>query len=744
MLRLLKKSWWAILLAVGLQSASGFALLGIREAYQVDSLTYLLGFSDQAKNIDQGFRWSVPTNYYTFDPTFVSYFGSNGMWSVEQGIAVLNALTNVSSYSAGLEEFPLEEIRVNMTAQALGLFDIKSTTLEMMLENLGLGDPERFAWTLRSRTLLPGAQCPNFLYGVIQRNFDPITAAPSSYVNGNLYSYVIVEGCPTVDRGDAFEITVDRSSALGSAVATPKFMFGDESYWGYYHTGLTRDDMGGLRWLYRTNNLIASQAGPNTLTYSTNSTTPQLLFTSNLTMLANQALTNNAGALQALYPNLVILSTTNMFTNIWTTNYTAYFTNYALDPVGTLPHIAFGTNYDFSIQTYYYHVFGNLFSITNQPGGYTAVPIVTLGAQTGKRYITVMTTSVTNKPFSPVGTVVTNTSFKTYLTNGILGEYFISPTNSCAINILALQASLTNRYTNVLVSATNTPVITNPNLPAGNTNQFTFDQSLIEYSTNHAFVISPVVCETNSVAVRQGIEKVSYVRRDYDSLLNRFFFPVTNYYTLYAVTNNQIVPQKVQRVVTQPDFLFDADDLTTVGAPFIHVTVSRQSPNFVVATNASFGGGLTGPGTIEPTVNFTFNKVGPLYLNFGPGSEVDKQLTYLWGSYDGTTNAPTVYPIGTSIFDVENMALLTVANTTLAVGAVNSTYGEQLRVLGGTPPYVWALRDDSAGLPPGLSLQADGSITGTPTQDGVYDFVVRLTDAGARYVDRAFTLQINP
>ncbi len=85
MLRLLKKSWWAILLAVGLQSASGFALLGIREAYQVDSLTYLLGFSDQAKNIDQGFRWSVPTNYYTFDPTFVSYFGSNGMWSVEQG-----------------------------------------------------------------------------------------------------------------------------------------------------------------------------------------------------------------------------------------------------------------------------------------------------------------------------------------------------------------------------------------------------------------------------------------------------------------------------------------------------------------------------------------------------------------------------------------------------------------------------------------------------------------------------------
>ncbi len=750
MLRLLKKSWWAILLAVGVQSASGFTLLGLREPYQVLSLSYIGDFSDQPKNFDQGFRWTIPTAYYTFDATFMSYFGSNGVWSVEQGIGILNALTNVSSYSPGLDEFPTESIRVNWTAQALGLFDLKSTTLEVLLEELGLGDPERFAWTLRSRYLPGGAQCPNYLYAVIQRNFDPITIAPSPYVNGNLFSYVIVDGCPTVDQGDALEFPVDPTAVVASAVASGKFMFADSFYWGYYYTGLTRDDVGGLRWLYRTNNLITSQAGGTTITFTTNNTAPQLLFTSNLTLFAAQALTNAAGPLQTLYPDLVILSTSNTFANVWTTNQIPYFTNYPMDPVGTAPHVAFSYTRTLTIQPLYFHTFGNLYTVTNVAGGYQAVPVGSLPAQNGKRIVTLATTTTTNAPYSPIvsgtnGTIsiLTNTTFKTYATNGVVGEYFIVPTNACAVNILGLQASFTNQTTNILFNATNNITNPDPNNPIS-TNVFFFEQYMVNYSTNHAFVVAPVNCDSNSVALRQGIEKVTFVRRDYDSLLNRFFYPITNIYTLYAYTNNQIIPQRVQRIVTAPDILFDADDITTVGAPLIHTTVSRQVPNFTVATNAVVAGALLGPGTIEPSATFTFNKVGPLYINLGPGSEVDKQLTYIWGSYDGTTNAPRVYPIGTSVYDLENMVLINITNPSLAAGTVGAPYSQQMNGLGGTPPYTWSLRSDSPGLPVGLTLSSSGALTGTPTQAGVYDFVVRLTDAGARYVDRPYTLTINP
>ncbi|MHA2644844.1 MAG: putative Ig domain-containing protein, partial [bacterium JZ-2024 1] len=42
------------------------------------------------------------------------------------------------------------------------------------------------------------------------------------------------------------------------------------------------------------------------------------------------------------------------------------------------------------------------------------------------------------------------------------------------------------------------------------------------------------------------------------------------------------------------------------------------------------------------------------------------------------------------------------------------------------PPYIWAF--ESGYFPPGLTLNADGTITGTPTASGFFDFLVRVTD----------------
>lgn len=746
MLRLLKNTWWVILLAAGTQTAPGFAMLGIREPYQVNALGYIGDYSFQPKNIGEEFRWTIPKVYYTYDESFLRYFDTNGVIAVDSAIQILNDLPKASALT-NLDEYPLYSMRVNFTAQAMRLFDLKSAALEMMVERLGLADPQEFTWTLRHRS--SPSSCPVYLYAVIKRNFDPDTLMPSSYVNGNLYSYEILEFCPAVDQAIAEEYLVDPTSIWQSAVASTKIMVAMQAYWGYYYTGLTRDDVGGLRYLYKPSNAFISAAGANTYTYATNYATQQLVVTSNMTQFAWQALTNPAPALQTLYPDLVILLTTNTFTNIYLTNYTAYFTNLPWDPVGASPSIRWQTNVELTVQSTYSHTFGNLYTVTNSAGTWLPVPVYNIENFTNRQFVTLEITTVTNKPFAPAGIVQTNTTRRTYATNMIAGDFFILPTNACSVNILGLQASMPHQYTNFFLSLTNAAADTNN---AGWTNLFLYTEQEMIWWTNRAFVINPVVCDTNSVANRQGIDKVTFLRRDYDSLVNRFFYPITNVYFLTAITNWGTYRQTVQRYVTVPDILFDAADLGTGPTtwPFINPTVGREVPHFVTATGVS-GTNLYGPGIIDPPVSFTFNKVGPLFYNDGPFfmDERSSDLDFIWASFDGSTNPPVVYPKTLNLDSVTNQIFMYVANHTLANAKVGQAYRVQLIPggSGGTAPYTWELAPQSPALPVGMNLTPTGVLETTAPaalQPNIYDFVVRLKDANSLYVDTAFTLTILP
>src|SRR5262245_41972113 len=195
----------ALILAAGAQVGLAFSFWGTKEAYQDDAVGYSrfviidyqqVGFftafpeiTFAPHNLGEEFRWSVPVLYYTYDASFLDYFGSNGVTAVDSAVAILNGLPKVSQMSPGLTEYPLEEIRFNSTASALHIVDLKSTALEMLVTRLGLADPERWAWAIRNRTLIPGSSCPFYVYNIIQRNFDPFTLAPSRYVNGNLFTY---------------------------------------------------------------------------------------------------------------------------------------------------------------------------------------------------------------------------------------------------------------------------------------------------------------------------------------------------------------------------------------------------------------------------------------------------------------------------------------------------------------------------------------------------------------------------
>jgi len=746
-------------LAAGVWPASGFSPLGPAESWQTPVLgyervaetrfpsnpnyggsfwvIYMPDFSTFPKNLGEEYRWNVPVLYYAYDQSFLDYFGSNGVVAVDAAVAIMNSLSNVSSYSPDLSEFPLREARVNYTAAALHLFDLKSTALEILIERLGLADPQQWAWALRSRILLPGASCPVFDYAVVQRNFDPVTWEPSRYVNGTLFTYTISQLC-TPDFGDAEEFVVDPTEIYQSAVASPKISYPRTIYRGYFHTSLTRDDVGGLRYLYRTNNMnIESTSADSVLFYTNVAGGLQLLLTSNLTLLASQALTNNAAALQALYPDLNILATTNVYTNVWVTNLTAYFTNYPLDPFGTPPRLAFVTNRTLTVQTQYRHTFGNVLTFQAVNGQWTTVPLPDITTHVGGQLVTVQTTTATNYPFDPFGTPPhTNTTSYTYATNVVSGEYIIMPTNLCGIAIAGLQATLVSTVTNSVTTAANTA--------PGATNAQSFTQTVLYYTTNHVFTYYPVDCVFTNVALRQGIEKVTFIRRNYDSLLGQFFAPITNYYTSTIVTNNTVVQQRIRRIVTQPDILFSASDLT---APFPYIpTVTRSTP--IYGTNGVLPN-LAGPGTIEGLVNVQFNKVGPIYLNGSYPFAIDELssvLDFVWGSFDGTTNAPVVYPTGTSIYNLENQVLIQISPVYLPNGWVGQPYRAQLATAGATPnwapPFTWSKAPASGAWPPGLDISPGGLISGTPAAGGFYEIAVQATDSVGRTAQRSYSLNL--
>ena len=84
--------------------------------------------------------------------------------------------------------------------------------------------------------------------------------------------------------------------------------------------------------------------------------------------------------------------------------------------------------------------------------------------------------------------------------------------------------------------------------------------------------------------------------------------------------------------------------------------------------------------------------------------------------------------------------LVITTSSPLPNGTETVPYSQQFAATGGTPPYSWSLASGS--LPPGLSLNASGLLGGTPTADGAYNFVVRVTDSAAVNKDQPFTLTI--
>jgi len=105
-------------------------------------------------------------------------------------------------------------------------------------------------------------------------------------------------------------------------------------------------------------------------------------------------------------------------------------------------------------------------------------------------------------------------------------------------------------------------------------------------------------------------------------------------------------------------------------------------------------------------------------------------------SASGLTNLAS-----TSTSNSVDFVVISVSPGALPNAAYNTSYTQVLSATGGTGPYAFALH--SGALPTGMSI-SNGQVSGTPTQSGTFNFVVRATDANAIASTQAFSLVVMP
>jgi len=208
---------------------------------------------------------------YGFDRSFVDYFGSNGVNAVEQAFQVFNDLPRASDVV--LSNFFTSSYGFNYQAAVRQIYDLKTATIALIIEQMGLGEPERSVFVLRQWSpafLTQNSELdwrdwaiPRY---IVERNYDPETLSISHRVNGNLFTgYVAVVQPldPNPQVSWAQSMLVDPIDAYASAIAQwriylrPLFgvndAFSQGVFAGAHFVRLSQDDVGGLRFLLSAN-----------------------------------------------------------------------------------------------------------------------------------------------------------------------------------------------------------------------------------------------------------------------------------------------------------------------------------------------------------------------------------------------------------------------------------------------------------------------------------------------------------
>src|SRR5271165_4442072 len=222
----------------------------------------------------------------------------------------------------------------------------------------------------------------------------------------------------------------------------------------------------------------------------------------------------------------------------------------------------------------------------------------------------------------------------------------------------------------------------------------------------------------------------------------------------------------------------------------VQVTDAETSPGIPAVGSSSFGitiMSVTTPSLPTGNVNVPYTNPdgSPVLLtvaggmqpytwtaiNLPPGLHLDPSCTstkLLTCAIEGTPTMNGVYANPAKVTDGEklnpavataNLSIiigpLTITTASLPAGIVNIAYSTTLGASGGVPPYTWCVLGSNgmcdpsqALLPPGLTMNSSGVISGTPTTQNTYGFTVQVTDSGSgsqqEVVTKPLTIAITP
>ena len=670
--------------------AAGLLLAGVTGAH---AFTLANGTNRVVvNNLGEEYRWNSPVITYTYDESFLNYFGSNGVVAIEKAMGILNAIppastiaTNYPPASASennLWNYPVRPDRFHPRAYNDRILDIKSYALAELFGFMGLGNPEDSAFQLE--------------FGAVTlRNWDPISYGPSKYVNGTLLSWVVLGAT----NAQPFPIDVTKPIITLAGTTDHRVPRLDE---GKYLVAPTRDDIGGYRYLYRKDNFNVEPLPPFTYQVMTNepNLTNPAIFSIDLRWFCKESRTNTPASFRQFVatnqwwgsvvtnlniPPLLILRTNVAWEMGWTTNVTPYLTNFPWTPIGQPATLVYVTNKYRTFQPSYDYIFGNVITNIHVPASESEVLYRSWEV-------------VPKAPlWSVIGAVPTTTNYTTTVLNDDCphGEIIILPaTNVAGYHFTDMQFEVVNTLTNLLTGTNN---LANPGgalpgqgggLGAGGaaiTNFVGVMEDEVWQSTNHAYLAFPIVLQTNTMLLG-GIDKIRYVRMQGDSLVttnysaNRFL-PDYRFPSLEKQTFTYIIPNSVQaatnaalpsfeyevdyvtegvrktgtfiKFFTRPDILFSA-----MNAP--PTVTSTNVPPAAIDNNAINGLqtlGLNGPGVIQASGNMVigFNKIG-IHWNLDPTffrNEENQEPGWIWGHYDGSMGEPMVFPDSQTIRDLE-------------------------------------------------------------------------------------------
>jgi uncharacterized protein (TIGR03437 family) len=173
------------------------------------------------------------------------------------------------------------------------------------------------------------------------------------------------------------------------------------------------------------------------------------------------------------------------------------------------------------------------------------------------------------------------------------------------------------------------------------------------------------------------------------------------------------------------------------------ITLDTTLPQ--ATSNQPYSTILNPQGGSPPYVHTIASGSLPLGISLSPSGRLEG-TTQFAGSYTflvqitDSLNATAVQSLS---LQVNSLSGLTITNNNLPAGRLGAVYDTLLSAQGGTQPYAWDLKMGGGSLPPGLTFNSEGRMTGTPTSGGVYPVIVRVTDIVGNSYESALTFRVD-